>query len=183
MTCATLTPDGSLIERVLTPLRRFPRWCDPSLADRAHRQQTRPDRFAIDLHRARAALRDAAAELRAGHAQDIAQHPKQRRVVADIDRPIDAIDFDRVGHSCLHPIRVPCSQGPPSDAVLPQTHWATSDNQRSLRYVRSLERKGRPRPCPDRLRRSPEDATAWCRSLRTRPVLCDKSCAKETLSR
>src|ERR1700722_8740867 len=111
--------------------------CDLSVADRADRQQTRADRIAIDLHRARAALCDAAAELRARHAQNIAQHPKERRVAFDIDCAIDAIDRDRAGHNSLHPIRVTYSQGSPRDAVLPQTQWRISDD-RLLRYVRSL---------------------------------------------
>src|SRR5712671_3329475 len=40
-------------------------------------------RSAIDVHRARAAKRGAAAELRAGHAEHVAQHPQQGRVVVD----------------------------------------------------------------------------------------------------
>src|SRR5580692_6298088 len=71
---------------------------DLSVTDRADRQQTGADRFAVDLHRAGAALGDAAAELRAGHAQDIPQHPQKRRVAGDIDRLIDAVDLDRDGH-------------------------------------------------------------------------------------
>ena len=40
---------------------------------------------AVDMHRAGAAQRHAAAELRAGHAEHVAQHPQQRRVAVDID--------------------------------------------------------------------------------------------------
>ena len=40
----------------------------------------------------------AATELRAGHAQHVAQYPEERRVAIDIDRPIDAVDLDREGH-------------------------------------------------------------------------------------
>ena len=39
-----------------------------------------------------------------GHAEDVAQHPKERRVAFDIDRMVDAIDLDRVRHSCIHSI-------------------------------------------------------------------------------
>ena len=40
---------------------------------------------AVDMHGAGAAQRHAAAELRAGHAEHVAQHPEQRRVAVDID--------------------------------------------------------------------------------------------------
>src|SRR5258705_5912577 len=42
-----------------------------------------------------AALSDTAAELRAGHAQRIAQHPKERRLRLDIDVDILAVDLER----------------------------------------------------------------------------------------
>ena len=51
------------------------------------------------------ALRDAAAALRACHAQDITQHPKEWGVALGIDRPIDAVDLN-CGHSCLQVFRV-----------------------------------------------------------------------------
>ena len=53
---------------------------------------------AIEMHRAGAAERHAAAELRAGHAQHVAQHPEQRRVAVDIDAVRAAVDFDGEGH-------------------------------------------------------------------------------------
>ena len=46
-------------------------------------------------------------ELRAGHAEHVAQHPQERGVAVDIDHPIDAVDLDCGGHSHLHAIRVP----------------------------------------------------------------------------
>ena len=52
----------------------------------------------VQMHRASAALADAAAEFGAGHAKNIAQDPKQRNVAIDIHRPILAIDFDLIGH-------------------------------------------------------------------------------------
>src|SRR5262249_4540454 len=53
---------------------------------------------AVDMHSAGAAERPAAAELRAGHAEHVAQHPQERGVAVDIDGPIDAVDLDRDGH-------------------------------------------------------------------------------------
>src|ERR1700719_604686 len=50
------------------------------------------------MHRAGAAKRHAAAELRAGHAQHIAQHPEKRRVAVDIDYVCRSVDFDGEGH-------------------------------------------------------------------------------------
>ena len=50
------------------------------------------------MYRAGAAQRHAAAELRAGHAQHVAQNPQERRVAVDIDRPNSAIHFDVVWH-------------------------------------------------------------------------------------
>jgi hypothetical protein len=45
-----------------------------------------------------AAERHAAAELRAGHADDVAQHPEERGIAVDIDGVIGSIDLDRKGH-------------------------------------------------------------------------------------
>src|SRR5438093_1388251 len=56
--------------------------------------------------RRRRAERHAATELRAGHAEHVAQHPQERGVAVDIDRPIDAVELDRGGHSYLRAIRV-----------------------------------------------------------------------------
>ena len=53
------------------------------------------------MHGAGAAQRGAAAELGAGHAEYVAQHPEQRRVVIDIDPMVGAVDFDRELHGCL----------------------------------------------------------------------------------
>src|SRR5258707_15614295 len=50
---------------------------------------------AVDMHRAGAAERHAAAVLRAGQAEHVAQYPQERGVTVDVDRPIDAVDLDR----------------------------------------------------------------------------------------
>src|SRR5215831_1746724 len=58
-------------------------------------------RSAVDMHRAGATQRHAAAELRARHAEHVAQHPEQRRVAVDIDAVRAAVDFDGEGHGML----------------------------------------------------------------------------------
>src|SRR6266436_2662862 len=62
---------------------------------------------AVDMHGAGAAERHAAAELRAGHAEHVAQHPKQGRVAVDIDGVRGSVDLDGETHgylddSCVH---------------------------------------------------------------------------------
>src|SRR2546421_1901333 len=47
---------------------------------------------AVQVHRARAALRDAAAELGAREAECVAQHPEERRVGRDVDRLTLAVE-------------------------------------------------------------------------------------------
>src|SRR5215471_7332003 len=60
--------------------------------DRAHRHRARTHRNAVDVHRARAALRDAAAVFRAGETDVLADHPQEWRVTFHLHvvrRPID----------------------------------------------------------------------------------------------
>ena len=45
--------------------------------------------------------REAATEFRASHAEHVAQHPEQRRVVVDIGAVRGSVDFYGEGHSCL----------------------------------------------------------------------------------
>jgi hypothetical protein len=59
---------------------------------------------AVDMHRADAAERHAAAELGASHAQHIAQHPQERGVIVDIDCSLDAVDLDFDCHCYLQAI-------------------------------------------------------------------------------
>lgn len=44
------------------------------------------DRFAVEMHGAGPALRDAASELRPGQSDDVAQHPEERHVGRYVDR-------------------------------------------------------------------------------------------------
>src|SRR5271165_2910803 len=59
------------------------------------------------MHGAGAAERHAATELRAGHAQAVAQHPKERSVAVDIDAVRATVDFDGERHGCFSPVWVP----------------------------------------------------------------------------
>src|SRR6266496_1143809 len=65
------------------------------------RRDTRAHRLAVDVDRARAAQRHAAAEFRAGHPEHVAQHPEQRRVVVDIDAAGFDVDSQRMWHLSL----------------------------------------------------------------------------------
>src|SRR5882672_11106332 len=65
------------------------------------RRDARAHGLAVDVHRARAAQRHAAAEFRAGHPEHIAQHPQQRRVVVDIDAAGFAVDRQSLWHVSL----------------------------------------------------------------------------------
>src|SRR5262249_43909042 len=51
-----------------------------------YRKHARTDRAVVDQHRACAAGRDPAAELRAGHAKRVAERPQERRVRFDVER-------------------------------------------------------------------------------------------------
>src|SRR5262249_45935372 len=75
-------------------------------ADAVDRGDTRPGGVAVDMHRAGTAQRHAAAELGARHAEHVAQHPQERGVAVNVDRPVDAIDPNRGGHRDLQASRV-----------------------------------------------------------------------------
>src|SRR5215468_3889996 len=53
---------------------------------------------AIDMYGAGAAQGHAAAELRAGHAENVAQHPEQRRIAVDINLVGVSVDFNAKRH-------------------------------------------------------------------------------------
>ena len=72
--------------------------CDLGRADAVDRRDAGTGGDTVDMHRAGAAQRHAAAEFRAGHAEHVAQHPEERRVAVDIDAVRSSVDFDREGH-------------------------------------------------------------------------------------
>src|SRR5262249_58879197 len=73
------------------------------LADAVDRCLTRARGNPVDMHGARAAQRLAAPELRSGHAEHVAQHPKQRGVTVDVETMGYSIDFDGHGHNGISP--------------------------------------------------------------------------------
>src|SRR5439155_8296491 len=74
---------------------------DPLAARGRDRRDARAHRLAIKMDRARAAQSEAATEFRAGHAEHIPNHPKQRRVIVDIDAAGFAVDGQRLPHLSL----------------------------------------------------------------------------------
>jgi hypothetical protein len=74
---------------------------DLGAADAVDRDDTGTGGDAIDMHGAGAAQRHAAAELRAGHAEHVAQHPQERRIAVDIDAVCVPVDFDVKSHGHL----------------------------------------------------------------------------------
>src|SRR5262249_4318723 len=72
---------------------------DLRVADAVDRRDARARRCAVQMHRAGAAQRHAAAEFRAGHPQHVAQHPQQRGIAVDIHRVSGAVDADGEGHA------------------------------------------------------------------------------------
>src|SRR3984957_12172358 len=65
---------------------------DGAITNGSHRQHTGTHRLAIDMHRAGAALGDAAAEFRSGHAEHVAQNPEQGHIRRSIERFLLAVD-------------------------------------------------------------------------------------------
>jgi pimeloyl-ACP methyl ester carboxylesterase len=72
-----------------------------------HGGDTRAGRRTVQMHRAGAAERHAAAELGAGHAEHVSKHPQQRGVTVDIGGAVYAIDFDREDHRRLLDVKTP----------------------------------------------------------------------------
>ena len=62
-------------------------------------------RRAVHVHRARAALADAAAELRSLEIEHVAQHPEQRHIGRDIHRRGFSVDLERERHVLSAPGR------------------------------------------------------------------------------
>ena len=67
-------------------------------ADAVDRGDTGTGGDAVDMHGAGAAERHAAAELRAGQAEHVAQHPEEWRVAVNIDAVCVPVDFNGEGH-------------------------------------------------------------------------------------
>ena len=67
-----------------------------------HGQAAGTHRHAVEVHRAGAAVPGAAAVLRAGQAERVAQGPEERRVAGDVDPSAGAVDDEgERGHGVL----------------------------------------------------------------------------------
>src|SRR3984893_14802201 len=75
--------------------------CDRSRADAVDRGDAGAHRLTVNVDGAGAAQRHPATELGAGHAEQVAQHPKQSRVAVNIDAVGRSVDFDGEGHGYL----------------------------------------------------------------------------------
>ena len=87
--------DPRLLHRMLAVGRQPLDGRDASAVDTRDRHRAGPHRLAVDVDRAGAALRDAAAVLRSGEAHDIAQGPEERCIGFDIELVLRAVDCDR----------------------------------------------------------------------------------------
>jgi len=74
---------------------------DVRIADAVDRSDTGAGGDAVDMHSARAAQGQAAAKLRAGHAEHIAQHPQEWGVAVDIDTVRVPVHFEGNDHGVL----------------------------------------------------------------------------------
>ncbi|MNR44492.1 hypothetical protein D3C85_1632430 [compost metagenome] len=71
----------------------------------ADRHDAGAHRVAVHVHGAGTAQRHAAAELGTGHAEHVAQHPQQGRVVVHVDLVLGAVDLEKMSHETSSPIR------------------------------------------------------------------------------
>jgi hypothetical protein len=82
-----------------------------TLAHRARqRQGAGANRSAVDVHRARAALGDATAELGASQSQAVAQDPEERSLAGKVDRVLGAVheegkDWHGRTSALIYPLR------------------------------------------------------------------------------
>src|ERR1700730_8375262 len=81
-------------------------------ANTVDRSDTGTSGDAVNVYSASAAERLAAAELRARHAQQVAQDPEERRVAVHIDAVCGPVDFDSKGHGALSLLLLTASDVP-----------------------------------------------------------------------
>src|SRR6516165_11240421 len=87
--------DPRLLHRMLAIGRQPLDGSDASAVDARDRHRAGPYGLPVDVDRADAALRDAAAVLRSGEAYNIAQGPEERCIGFDIELVLRAVDCDR----------------------------------------------------------------------------------------
>src|SRR6266404_7004265 len=114
-----------------------------------HRRLARAHGLTVEVHRARPALRDAAAELRAGQLEPLADHPQERRARIDVNRlrlPVDQQyrhDASCVGGKPTISWREPSTKSPP-----PATPAAARWCRRRVTGARLGVRPSRGTACP-----------------------------------
>jgi hypothetical protein len=86
--------DPGALHRVAVVRREAFAGRDLGAVERADRHRARAHRSAVEMHGARAALGDAAAEFGAGQADDVAQHPQEWRIRLDVDLVRSSVDLD-----------------------------------------------------------------------------------------
>ncbi len=103
-----------------------------------HRQDAGARRHPVDLHRAGAALGDAAAELGAGQPDLVAQDPEQRRVGLDVEVVAPSIDGEG-DHAGASRRRVFFDPGvAPAGPVLPAAVGRAARSMPAARLSRSM---------------------------------------------
>src|SRR6267143_2063215 len=103
-----LLGDPRLLQRVIAVGRKPLDGGDSLSLNRRYRGDARSRRRAVDVHRACAALRDAAAELRAGETELVADHPQQRGIGRLVGKRFPAVDGKR-NHLFLLRSRANCT--------------------------------------------------------------------------
>ena len=89
-----LASEDGVVDRVGDDLERFLTTVGSHGGDREH---ARAYRLAVEMHRARAALRDAAADFRAGESDVVAENPEERRLRFSFDGATATVHEQRVG--------------------------------------------------------------------------------------
>jgi hypothetical protein len=104
---------------------------DPLAGDGADRGDARPHRLAVEVHRARAALCDAAAELGPGQAEQVAQRPQQRHLRGRVDLDLLVVDGE-LDHG---PSWRPSVRDAPAGGATARRRFATARRNRSAQLT------------------------------------------------
>src|SRR5262245_12097299 len=101
---------------------------------RGYGRDARSLRLAVDVNRARAAKPRAAAELRAGHGEHVAQRPEQRGVFGDVEAAGPSVDVEGDHDILLRaPVRSGTPQSPESPGPAPRRSASARTPSRSCR--------------------------------------------------
>src|SRR6267143_3703335 len=105
-----LLGDPRLLQRMIAVLRQALDGGDFLALHRRYRSDARSRRHTIQVNRARAALRHAAAEFRAGEPELVADDPQQRGIGRLVGKRFPAVDGKR-DHSLLPKVTRDCNHG------------------------------------------------------------------------